>query len=91
MFNKPAKFEKQLSKDDMFSNGNETNHNAEIAGPTSLITVSKTTVHELQSVNDEEHQKVRPKTHQENTGNEAVNVLYFYKRTSLKKSQSQKM
>ena len=52
MFNKPAKFEKQLSRGAMtVSNG--VSH---AGSPTGVI--SKSVVQEVQSVNDEESQKV---------------------------------
>jgi hypothetical protein len=50
MFNKPAKFEKQLSKGAM-SVSNDVN-----GSPTAEI--SKSMVEEVQSVNDEENQEV---------------------------------
>ena len=52
MFNKPAKFEKQLSRG-AISVSKDANHTG---SPTSVI--SKSTVEEVQSVNDGEDQKV---------------------------------
>lgn len=54
LFNKPAKFEKQLSKEAMLSN--DVNYHA---GATSPTMISKTIAHEVQSVNNEELDKLK--------------------------------
>jgi hypothetical protein len=69
MFNKPAKFEKQLSRG-AISVSKDANHTG---SPTSVI--SKSTVEEVQSVNDGEDQKVDKAT--ENKLAEYMNQIMF--------------
>ena len=53
MFNKPAKFEKQMSRG-AISVANDVNH---VESPTAVISRSK--VEEVESVNDGEYEKVK--------------------------------